>query len=51
MKVRQKVLDSWWPWRIGTVIRVGKTRVRVRGQDGVEWSYDKPHMQFLRVLG
>lgn len=42
------VFDTWWPWRRGTVLRVGKTQLRVRWDDGKEWSYDKAHLQFLR---
>ena len=44
---KQRVYDRWWPWRAGYVLRVGKTRVRVRWSDGTEWSYDTPHLKFL----
>lgn len=41
------VFDTWWPWRRGTILRIGETRLRVRWDDGQEWSYDKAHLQFL----
>lgn len=44
------VFDAWWPWRRGTILRIGETRLRVRWDDGQEWSYDTSHMQFLRPL-
>ena len=44
------VFDTWWPWRHGTVLRIGETRLRVRWDDGQEWSYDKAHLQFLRPI-
>lgn len=47
MKVGQRVIDRWWPWRLGLVVAVGSTRVRVRWSDGEEWSYDRPHQKFL----
>jgi hypothetical protein len=43
------VYDAWWPWRLGVVVRVLKTRIKVRynGLD-VVWSYDVAHQRFLR---
>lgn len=49
MKVGQIVFDSWWPYRLGKVLRVGVRTMRVRWMDGGEWSYDKDHQQFLRA--
>jgi hypothetical protein len=49
-KVGARVHDSWWPWRAGKVIRVTKSRTRVRWADGEEWSYDSDHLVFLRVF-
>lgn len=48
MKRGAIVHDRWWPWRLGRVLRVGKTCTRVRWSDGTEWSYDKAHRQFLK---
>lgn len=44
------VFDSWWPWRVGRVVRQMKTRVRVCWSNGEEWTYDQAHLQFLRCL-
>ena len=45
-RVGQSVHDSWWPWRLGKVERVGRS-VRVRWSDGEAWTYDADHLQFL----
>lgn len=44
------VYDSWWPHRVGRVVKRTKTRVVVRWSDGKKWRYDKPHQRFLRRL-
>jgi hypothetical protein len=49
MKQGQLVHDIWWPWRVGRITRVLKTRLRVRWEDGKVWTYDKAHQQFLQV--
>jgi len=41
------VHDRWWPWRVGFVARVLKTRLHVTWSDGETWTYDRAHMQFL----
>ena len=54
-KVGMKVYDSWWPWRMGKIVKVLKTRVKIAGRP--IWSeyaakietYDKAHLQFLRI--
>jgi len=50
LKVRTNVYDRWWPWRVGTVVKRLKTRVRVMWSNGETWTYDIPHMQFLEKL-
>lgn len=52
-RVGQRVYDKWWPEREGEIIRVGKTRTRVRWltDEQVEESYDLGHLQFLRPAG
>ena len=46
-----RVHDRWWPWRLGVVARVFKTRVRVLWTDARDgerpWSYDRAHLRFL----
>jgi hypothetical protein len=50
MKLNQIVYDSWWPWRLGKIVKVLKTRIHVMWIDnGRVDSYDKPHQQFLKV--
>lgn len=43
----RRVYDRWWPWRLGSVTRVLRTRVHVRWSDGEECSYDREHLPFL----
>jgi len=46
--VGMRVYDRWWPWRMGKIVRVLKTRIRVEWSDtGEYWSYDRAHQQFL----
>ncbi len=42
-----KVYDRWWPERLGKVIQIRKTRLRVQWSGGDVWSYDLPHLGFL----
>lgn len=49
-QVDTNVYDRWWPWRIGTIVKVLKTRLHVQWADGETWVYDRPHEQFLRDL-
>lgn len=43
-----QVYDRWWPWKVGRVVWVGKTRLHV--QFGSERTvYDAAHCQFLEV--
>lgn len=44
------VQDRWWPWRIGRVIKVMKTRIKVRWAHGEIETYDNAHLQFLERL-
>ena len=44
------IYDSWWPWRIGRIIKRTKTHTHVRWLDGEVWRYDKAHTQFLRRI-
>jgi hypothetical protein len=44
------VYDSWWPHRIGRVLKVLKTRLHVQWSDGQVVTYDKPHQRFLRKV-
>jgi hypothetical protein len=44
---RTLVHDSWWPWRVGTVIKRGKATAAVQWSDGEVWRYDRDHLQFL----
>lgn len=50
-KVGDAVVDAWWPWHIGYVEKVLKTRVHVRWQTQCYidklWRYDKAHMKYL----
>jgi len=46
-KVGDRVCDRWWPWRVGVVRAVLKTRIRVEfATEAV--TYDKAHLQFLQ---
>lgn len=47
LKQRTVVLDRWWPYRRGVIVKRLKTRLRVQWSDGEIWTYDLPHMQFL----
>jgi hypothetical protein len=47
LKKDDHVHDKGWPWRLGVVIRVLKTRVHVQWTGGEVWNYDLPHTQFL----
>lgn len=60
-RVGDRVFDRWWSWRIGMVIRVGESSVRVlwnekrhpfgpiHNQSDV-WYYDRDHLQFLEKV-
>lgn len=47
---RAKVCDSWWPWRVGIVVKQNKSSVYVEWLDGGKDRYDKPHSKFLRLV-
>ena len=59
--VGDRVYDRWWDWRLGIVIRVGKSSVRVlwnekrhpvgphHSQSDI-WYYDRDHLQFLEKV-
>ena len=47
-KVGDRVYDRWWPWKVGIVQKVLKTRVRVSFSGEVQ-TYDAAHQQFLRL--
>jgi hypothetical protein len=40
MRVGDRVVDSWWPKRVGTVIRLGRRRTVVKWDNGEVWYYD-----------
>ena len=42
-----QVYDFWWPWNTGIVMKVMKTRVKVRFGYDKDVTYDVPHLQFL----
>lgn len=44
-----KVYDRWWPWRVGTITRMTKTRCTVKFEFET-WVYDKAHMRFLEKV-
>lgn len=46
-KLKQRVYDRWWPARLGTIVRVTASTVRVQWIDGERWIYDRDHLQFL----
>lgn len=52
-KRKDKVYDRWWPWRLGIVLKVLKTRLHVKWLSGYNneadrlWIYDIPHSKFL----
>jgi hypothetical protein len=52
-KVGMKVHDSWWPWQMGKVAKVLKTRVKIVMSSPYASSevmtYDKAHLQFLKI--
>lgn len=45
-KLGDKVCDRWWRWKVGRVVKVMKTVVKVQFSDGVK-TYDRAHWQFL----
>jgi len=45
---KTKVVDEWWPWRFGTVIKSTKRTTHVRWLGGDVWKYDRTHMKFLK---
>lgn len=47
-KVGDRVFDRWWPWKAGRCIKVMKTRVKIRLDDGEIATYDFPHCRFLK---
>lgn len=46
-----RVYDSWWPWRLGTVVAILKTRLKLRWDDDRDYAntYDQPHSLYLRT--
>lgn len=44
-KVGLMVYDRWWPWDVGRILWVGKTKLKV--WLGKPVTYDKAHVQFL----
>lgn len=50
LRVNMRVVDTWWPLRYGVVVKVLKTRVKVKWGDGTLWTYDKAHeVRYLRA--
>jgi hypothetical protein len=50
VRVGQRVLDTWWPDRLGTIEGITRTRVLVRWLSGKLWRYDFVHLQFLQLV-
>ena len=49
-EVGMKVYDLWWPWQMGRITRVLKTRIKVAmSSTGEIETYDRAHLQFLRI--
>lgn len=44
-KKDMKVIDTWWPERVGEVIKVTKTSVHIVWLDGDKWIYDREHAE------
>jgi hypothetical protein len=40
------VVDRWWPWRYGTVIKA-RPVLLIKWDDGEVWRYDRAHQVFL----
>ncbi len=49
IKLYSQVYDRWWPWEIGTVVAILKTRIKVRFEGEIR-TYDNAHTQFLELL-
>lgn len=47
-KVGMMVYDRWWPWCVGRITWVGKTRLKVWLNRYV--TYDAAHCQFLEKV-
>lgn len=45
-----RVVDRWWRWRNGFVVKRSKSSVWVRWEDGQTWRYDRAHQQFLEKI-
>jgi hypothetical protein len=43
------VYDSWWPWRLGRVIKRSKGSTWVKWSDGKVDRYDRANLRFLRT--
>ena len=51
MKLHDKVYDAWWPWDIGVVEKVLKSRLHVRFNHAKLVVYDSAHAKaFLRLV-
>ncbi len=50
IRLSDVVYDRWWVWKLGKVVQVLKTRLKVMWSDGRIDTYDKPHQQFLERL-
>ncbi len=48
-KVGDVVYDRWWPWNIGRVIKILKTRTEIEFSCG-RTMYDSAHTQFLEKV-
>ena len=48
-KVGDRVCDRWWPWRVGVVRAVLKTRMQVEFARET-WTYDKAHCKYLEKV-
>lgn len=50
MRIGAQVYDTWWPDRIGKIVKMtpGRRWTKVQWSDGEAWNYDRSHTQFLR---
>lgn len=49
-RVGDKVCDKWWWWRVGSIIEIKKTVLRVRFPSNTITTYDVDHLQFLEKI-
>jgi hypothetical protein len=51
LRINDRVVDRWWPWRMGRIVKRTKTTAHVRWSDDMTTErYDRSHLQFLRPI-